>query len=197
MKSILTILFIGLISQLATAQFAETAEDICPLLIGEKIPNESVKNMSGEEINLTDAFEGKKAILVFYRGGWCPYCNRHLEALQLLEEEAVALGYKIIAVSPDAPNNLEETKNRNNLNYELVSDSNGKLTNAMGLAFKTSERQQKYIDQGSNGENPGYLPVPSLFVVNQESVIEFEYINPNYINRMSGDLLMSVLKSFK
>lgn len=69
MKSFLSLLFLGFFNQLAVAQFAQSAEDICPLLIGEKIPNQMVVSSIGKEVLLLEAFEEKRTVLVFYRGG--------------------------------------------------------------------------------------------------------------------------------
>jgi thiol-disulfide isomerase/thioredoxin len=75
MKKSLFILFAAL-SIAANAQnaIAKSATDIAPLLIGEKIPNAALKSAENTAVNLTDLIQKKKTVLVFYRGGWCPFC---------------------------------------------------------------------------------------------------------------------------
>ena len=91
------------------AQVADKPEDISPLLIGETIPDATLVNSDGENIQLYDLIKTKPTVLVFYRGGWCPYCNLQLSALAITQEEIIELGYQIIAVSPDNYKNLQPT----------------------------------------------------------------------------------------
>ena len=93
----------------ATAFFA-TAADIAtspdtvrPLLNGMTVPAISVLDQAGKTVDLTAAIKQKPTVLVFYRGGWCPYCNTQLAGLQQVEGEFAKLGYQIIAISPEAP----------------------------------------------------------------------------------------------
>jgi peroxiredoxin len=191
-------LFISLFSLASFAQteLPATATEISPLLIGERIPNITLKSVDNVDLNLTEILSKKKTILVFYRGGWCPYCNVHLAALGQSEKELVALGYQIIAVSPDAPQKLKMTNDKNNLNYLLLSDSAGVLSKAIGVAFQAPTNYKSILIDGSEGENKSlFIPVPSVFIVNTTSEIQFEYIAPDYKNRIKNDLLLAVAKS--
>lgn len=183
------------ITSIAFAQLPEKAEDISPLLIGETIPDEAVTTVDGQTVNLHKLLKEKPTVLIFYRGGWCPYCNHHLAEVGQAEAEILKLGYQIIAVSPDDVKHLQATEEKNKLNYQLLSDSKGLLTKATGIAFKAPERYGKMLVEYSSGDNAGFLPVPAVFVLNTKGEILFEYINPNYKERMPGDLLLAVLKS--
>ena len=178
------------------AQLPEKAEDISPLLIGEKIPETQVLTIDGKSVSTSDLFKAGKTIVIFYRGGWCPYCNTHLSEVGQIESELRALGYTIIAISPDAPENLKKSVDKNKLTYTLVSDKTGALARAMGIAFKAPQPYEKLLtpNQGEGAEL--FLPVPAVFLVNEEGGILFEYINPNYKNRISGELLLSTAKVF-
>ena len=176
------------------AQVAEIAQDISPLLISEKIPSIELTSMNGETASLTDIVNERRSILLFYRGGWCPFCNAHLSEVGQLEEEIEELGYQVIAVSPDSPLKLQESKRKTKVNYILYSDGDGTLTKAMGIAFRAPDRYKEKLSDHSDNQNQGFLPVPSLFVVETDGTILFEYISPNYKNRISANLLRSVLK---
>jgi len=76
----------------------------------------------------------------------------------------------------------------------LDSDGDGTLTKAMGIAFRAPDRYKEKLSDYSDNQNQGFLPVPSLFVVETDGTILFEYISPNYKNRISANLLRSVLK---
>lgn len=179
------------------AQIPEKSEDISPLLFGEVIPDLTLTNRDGKRQALSSIIGEKPTILLFYRGGWCPFCNRQLSEVQKNESDIVKLGYQIVAISPDSPEELNKSINKNDLTYQLYSDADGSLTKAMGIAFKAPERNQSMLVEKSGGLNDGFLPVPSVFVVDNERTILFEYINPDYKTRLSSDLLMAVLKALK
>ncbi len=183
----------------ADAQLPERAEDISPILIGETIPDITIVNTDSKEVNITDLLKDQPTVLIFYRGGWCPYCNAHLSDIADIEQDIIAAGYRVIAISPDAPDKLNLTVDKKELKYTLLSDSEGKLSTAMGIAFKAPESKWKtnQLQKYSCGKNPGFLPVPSVFVVNKKSEIQFEHINPNYRHRLDGKLLMAVLNALK
>ncbi|RTZ02794.1 AhpC/TSA family protein [Flavobacterium sp. RSP49] len=173
------------------------ATEIAPLLIGEKIPTFTLKSVENKDVNVTELISKKRTVLVFYRGGWCPYCNAHLAALADVEKELLDLGYQIIAISPDAPKSLKGTDDKEKLNYLLLSDSAGELSEAVGIAFQAPENYKAILNKGSEGVNSSFLPVPAVFILNVNAEIEFEYITPNFKNRISNDLLIAVAKSLR
>jgi peroxiredoxin len=195
MKKLLVIfLFAGLATFAASAQLPEKAEDISPLLIGEKIPDVALKATNGSNQQLHNIFGQKPTVLLFYRGGWCPYCNAHLAEIRDAESEVLKLGYQIVAVSPDSPENLQATDEKHNLAYSLYSDADGELIKAIGIAFKAPEKYAGMLSEKSDGQNKGFLPVPAVFIVDTSGNIQFEYINPNFKTRLSAGMLLAVLK---
>ena len=172
------------------------AEDISPILIGEKLPNANFQNLDGKSVQLRNLLEEKPTVLVFYRGGWCPYCNVQLSGLVEIEQDILELGYQILAISPDDFKNLQSTIENNSTKYKLLSDPNGEFIQEIGIAFKTSSSLKEYIiGKGQKGETSSVMPAPTVMIVDKKGVIKFEYINPNYKERISGDMLLSVLKT--
>jgi peroxiredoxin len=199
MKTIIitTLLFCGFTGLTSFAQIPGKAEDISPLLYGETIPEAMLVSPDGSKQSLLALIGKKPTVLLFYRGGWCPYCNTHLAEIQQAESEIIGLGYQIVAVSPDSPENLKGSVDKNHLKYDLYSDGDGTLAKAMGIAFQAPGRSSDMLKKWSGGFNNGFLPVPSLFVVDTSGTIVFEYINPEYKTRLSSDLLLAVLKALK
>ncbi|WP_339887492.1 peroxiredoxin-like family protein [uncultured Flavobacterium sp.] len=176
------------------AQIADAPENVSPLLIGEKIPNTELSGIDGKKVK-TDKIFNKKTVLVVYRGGWCPYCNNQLADMQEIESDILSLGYQIVAISPDSPSFLKETETKDKLNYALYSDSEGKFSQAIGIAFAAPEKYGKMLGKYSDDKNTSFLPVPTVYVLNEKQEIEFMYINPNYATRLKGELLLAVLKN--
>ena len=190
---LITLLFTGCSNQ---QPIPLVAEEISPFLIGETLPNGNFQNVEGEYIQLKAILEEKPTVLVFYRGGWCPYCNVQLSGLVEIEEDILELGYQIVAISPDDYKNLQSTIENNSTKYKLLSDPNGEFIQEIGIAFKTSSSLKEYIiGKGQKGETSSVMPAPTVMIVDKKGVIKFEYINPNYKERISGDMLLSVLKT--
>lgn len=177
------------------------AEDINPVLTGTKIPDVTVTDINGNTIDLIDRVSGKPSILIFYRGGWCPYCNLQLSKLQKIDSSLKSLGYEILAISPDRPEELRKSIEKNNLGYTLFSDSSMNASLQFGIAFKvadeTIEKYKSYdIDlESSSGLKHHLLPVPSVFILGTDGVIKFEYTNPNYKIRLEPEALLAEAKS--
>ena len=113
-----------------------------------------------------------------------------------IEEDILELGYQIVAISPDDYKNLQSTIENNSTKYKLLSDPNGEFIQEIGIAFKTSSSLTEYIiGKGQKGETSSVMPAPTVMIVDKKGVIKFEYINPNYKERISGDMLLSVLKT--
>jgi peroxiredoxin len=178
-------------------EFPEKAEDISPLLIGEKFPNASLLDSKGQEVLLNKLIKQKPTVLIFYRGGWCPYCNQQLASLAEAESQIIDLGYQIIAISPDDYSVLKPSIDDNKVTYLLFSDAGAKLIQEVGIGFKTPGMAKMYIKKKTKIDATEVLPVPTVMVVNTSGEILFEYINPNYKQRISEDLLISALKSLK
>lgn len=175
-------------------QLPEKAEDVKPLKVGESVPSLDLTSISGERISFGKLLKEKPTILIFYRGGWCPYCNQHLAEMADYEDKILEMGYQIVAVSPDSPENLGKTLEKNEIRYTLLSDSRGELIRAMGIAYQATFLYESIRSKGATGEKLDLLPVPSLFLIDQKGVIQYEYVNPDYKVRMSGEALMNEIR---
>jgi peroxiredoxin len=188
--------------QMAVAtEIAASATAVHPLLLGTQAPDIPLKTLAGKDTSLWKQMDGKPAILIFYRGGWCPYCNTQLSELRLIVKDAEALGYQLIAISPDLPEELSRTMTRDKLDYTLLSDSKAEAIKAFGIAFKVDDKTiKKYLNYGidlekSSGESHHVLPVPSVFILDRAHVLQFSFTHPDYRVRVPGDVIMAAAKA--
>lgn len=173
-------------------------EDISPLLAGEQIPVLQLPKSSGEMFDLNKSVSETPTILIFYRGGWCPYCSKQLAGLQEIEKDLKKLGYQIIAISTDSPGNLGKTMDKEKLSYTLLSDADLNAAKHFGIAFKSPKNYDKFLPETSGGKNiDKLLPVPSVFILNKKGNILFEYINPNMTQRLSAPLLKAAAAALR
>ena len=174
----------------------QSSHDISPLLTGEAIPMLTLPDASGKAFDLNKAVSQKPTILIFYRGGWCPYCNKQLSGLQEIEQDLTKMGYQVIAISTDSPENLSKSTRDGKLSYILLSDADLKAAKQFGIAFKGPKDYDKFLPKTSGGKNVDkLLPVPSVFILDKKGVIQFEYINPNADQRISPSLLKAAAAS--
>ena len=173
-----------------------SAKDVHPLVIGDSIPKLVLDTADGEAFDLNRAIEEKPSILIFSRGGGCPYCNLQLGQIQSIAAELRQMGYQILAISPDKPENLSASLGKNPLTYTLLSDHSMEAARTFGIAFRVDEATLgKYTEYGidleeASGEAHHLLPVPSVFVVDRGGIIQFSYSNPDYKVRIDpGDLV--------
>lgn len=124
-----------------------------------------------------------------------------LGQLQKIEDELLALGYRILAISPDLPENLRASVDKNSLSYVLLSDSKMEAAKAFGLAFRVDdqgyERLSGYgIDlEAASGEKHHLLPVPAVYLVGKDGIVQFQYANPNYRVRLTPEVLLAAAKT--
>ncbi|MCF2903019.1 AhpC/TSA family protein [Pseudoalteromonas sp. OFAV1] len=203
-KSLLISVLFVLSSQVIAAtatNIAESAERVSPLLPGLTVPNIELKDQYGKTVSLTERFKEKTTVLIVYRGGWCPYCSKQLASVQKIEKELASLDAQLIAVSPDSPEKLAETK-ITAPSYQLLSDDCLTLAQTLGLAFYLDDKTAKIYRNklGVNfvsleGEAKVALPVPAVFVIDTNGLVHFQYANPNYKVRLTEDLLLAAVKS--
>lgn len=162
-----------------------------PLKVGDRIPDVSLRTEEDKRIRLRETVAQKPTVLIFYRGGWCPFCTRHLQELGKIEKDLEATGVQLLAISMDQPSRLRETPNRDKLGYQLLSDSDAGAIKAFGIAFRVEDSIfQKYKDsyhidlEAISGEKHHLLPHPSVFVVDPSGAIRFAHVSQDYQVRL-------------
>lgn len=176
-------------------QLPSTADQVVFPVVGTKLPQATMFNPKGESVDLYRMIQSKKTVLIIYRGGWCPYCNVHLADLKEVQEELQAMGYQIIALSPDIPSKTSESLDKHELGYTLLSDPKSEFFIDLGIAFQAPGRYQNMLNKVSDGMNQGMLPVPGVLLIDTDATIEYAYFNPNYKKRLSNEDLLLAAKS--
>jgi peroxiredoxin len=142
----------------------------------------------------------KLTVLIFYRGGWCPYCNAHLHELKQAEPDLLTLGYDIYFLSADRPELLYSSLKEPDIHYTLLSDARMTAARAYGIAFRVDDatvaRYESFgIDlEAASGETHHELPVPAVFILDRKGVIRFAYANPDYKVRLNANDLLAAAR---
>ena len=174
------------------------AENAVPLKVGDAAPAVTVTALDGSSFDLGRAIAAKPTILIFYRGGWCPFCNRQLSGIQDYQQKFLDLGYQILAVGTDRPEALRATMTKDRLSYTLLSDRSMAAASAFRVAYRVAgDLAEKYatyhVDLPEIPGEPGgrWLPVPAIFVIGRDGVIRFAEFNANYKIRPPPDEILA------
>ena len=168
--------------------------------VGEKAPNFSLRNVHGEAISLRALLSKGPLVLSVYRGGWLPYCNLELEALEQAAERLSELGATFVAISPQLEVHSREFSEEKKLTFELLSDPGNEVAQLYGIRFELSEDlkevYQKFgIDLPKyNGDDSWTLPLPARLIIDQGGVIRYAEINTDYTVRPEPEDTLEALK---
>ncbi len=163
------------------------------LKVGDTIIDFELPNALGNTVSLKDYLSEGSVVISFYRGGWCPYCNIELRALQNLLPEFEKLNTKLIAISPETPDNSLDTAEKNNLSFEVLSDIDNIVAKQMGLVFQLPEDLREVyhsfnIDVPKHNGNKDYeLPMPATYVINSKGIIQYAFIPEDYTERANPE----------
>lgn len=170
------------------------------IAVGDPIPDTVLLTIEDKEITLRDAIAGKPTVLIFYRGGWCPYCTKHLTALAGIQEDLDKLGIQILAISPDQPSKLREKPDNAKIPYQLLSDRTMEVAKTFGIAFEvdggTREKYRGFgIDlEAASGEAHHLLPHPAVYVIDAKGIIRFAHVNEDYKVRLEAEKVLEAAR---
>ena len=171
------------------------------LQVGDTAPDFKLANAVGEEVSLYETLQDNDyVVLNFYRGAWCPYCNLEMNALRSINEEVKSLNGAIIAISPETPDLSLSMKEKHELEFEVLSDTDYKVEKEYGLVFSLSEKIRPYyeslgIDIPTATKNSSYdLPMPATYVVNKNKEIIFAFIDEDYTKRSEPQDILDAIK---
>ena len=190
-------LLLVLSASAARAEIAASAEETSPLAAGVAAPAFTVRDADGSDFDFEPGALERPAMLIFYRGGWCPYCNRHLAELRHVVPELEERGMDVYFLSADSPYNLASALHGDaqGLDYTLLSDARLSAAKAFGLAFRISDdyyRQAKEYGldlEEASGETHRALPIPAAYLIDAAGMIRFAHTNPDYTQRLSAEEL--------
>jgi peroxiredoxin len=170
---------------------------------GAKFPDLTLANARDGQTRIYDVLARGPLVITFYRGGWCPYCNLELRAYQSALTDIRALGAELIAISPEAPDHTLSTAEKNDLKFEILSDVNGALEDALGIRFELSDPIVALCKRfgndlpSHNGDGRWSLPVPATYVLDRDGRIVLAFVDPDYRRRLEPAAAIAALHKIK
>ena len=171
------------------------------LKVGEIAPNFTLPNAVGKDIELQSLLNTGPAVIAFYRGQWCPYCNLELRGLQQSLPELEKLGAKLVAISPQTPDNSLSTVEKNELTFEVLSDVGNRVAREFGLVFALPEELRPIYEgfgldlPAHNGDETFELPIPATYVIAPNGNVIHAFANADYTQRLDPEEIVAALKT--
>lgn len=169
------------------------------LRAGDHAPDFTLPNARGGVVRLSHALASGPVVLSFYRGGWCPYCNLELRALQNVLPECGAVGATLIAVSPQTPDESLSTAEKNDLAFPVLSDSGSRVAKSFGIAFDLADDLRPVFTSlgqalpDRNGDESWVLPLPATYVIDRDGIIAFAHVDVDFRNRLEPATITATL----
>jgi peroxiredoxin len=171
--------------------------------VGSVSPDFRLPNLRGDLVSLADLLRDGPVVVTFYRGGWCPYCNIQLRAYQAALPQMAALGARLVAISPQLPEQSLSTAQADELTFHVLSDVGNEAARRFGLVYALPEelraalRSNNKALPGINGDESWELPVPATYVIGRDGRIALAYIEVDYRKRLEPEAILAALRSLR
>ncbi len=187
----------------ATLNLRSTGIENNALKTNDLAPEFSLNNHNNLSKSLNEYLKESIIILSFYRGGWCPYCNMELHALQEHLPEIEKLGARLVAISPEVPDHSLSTHEKNELVFDILYDQGNTVAKEYGLVFKLPDVLRPIYDKfgldipDHNGDDTFELPMPATYIINQQGKIIYHFVNSDYTRRAEPSDLIEIIKKIQ
>ena len=171
------------------------------LRVGSTAPDFSLPDSSGKVVALSGLLARGPAVVTFYRGGWCPFCDLQLRAYQGVLMQVHDLGAELVAVSPQTPDYVLSDVEKKQLTFPVLTDAHNRVAGAYGLVFSLSDvLKQLQTGFGNpipkfNGDDSWELPMPGTFVLDRNGVVLLAHVDPNFMVRLEPAAILDALRA--
>jgi len=167
--------------------------------VGDPAPGFTLPDQLGRQVSLLGELQQGPVVLIFYRGEWCPYCNALLRTYGLRAADFSQRDARLLAVSPQTPDNSLTMAEKHSLECPVLSDEGGEVIGSYGLKYDVTAHEL-YKAGGAdlpkfNGTGGWILPAPAVFVVDREGIVRFVSVNGDYTHRAEPDEALAALDS--
>jgi peroxiredoxin len=168
------------------------------LKVGDKAPDASLPDVTGKMQSLAEIFSQGPTLVIFYRGGWCPYCNLQLHDYAVNKPEFEKRGLRLVAISVDKPSEEAKTQAKHGVPFPMLSDSKLAAHQAYRVVHVPGDPEKQglaayHIDLAAySGESHGDFAVPAIFLVDRNDVVRFVHVEEDYKTRPSARQMLSV-----
>jgi peroxiredoxin len=184
------------IAHLAETGFGQRAKQV-----SDRAPAIVLPDAHGKSFDVASLLKKGPAVVIFYRGGWCPYCNLELKSYQALQSRFAAAGASLVAISPEKPDDTVSTSEKNALTFPVLSDVGQSVGKAFGIVYAFTD-ELRSVYEGFNLDIPARngapddwsLPLSATYVIGPDGVILFADTSVDYRYRTDPLDVLDVLE---
>ena len=170
--------------------------------VGDRAVDFELPEIGGRNLRLSELWAAGPVVLVYYRGGWCPFCNQYLAVLQKSLLDIHALDAQLVAVSPELSKHGQVTQEKNKLTFPLVSDAANQVARQYGIVYRISDKVIPYYNQfldieEYNGDLSYELPLAATYVIDTGGVVRYAFLEADYKQRADPQEVLAVLRRLK
>ena len=170
--------------------------------VGDILDEFTLPDATDRSVSLSELVSDGPVVIVFYRGGWCPYCNLALRQYQSeLVPRLGSFGATLVAVSPQRPDESLTFLEKRSLAFTVLSDAGAHLAGRLGIAFNPAEAVLEIqrgrgldIREGNVDGSPD-LPMPAVLIVDSERTVRFADVQPDYTSRTEVSEILAALEA--
>jgi peroxiredoxin len=186
------------IMETSTNKLKEQSLSTKALQTGDILPTFTLPDVNNKNRSLSD-FKEDFLVISFYRGGWCPFCNMELRALQNILPQLNKLNTALVAISPETPDNSLTTSEKNKLTFSVLSDLENQYAKSLGLVFQLPEDLRSVYHSFNlnvdkhNGNKDYELPMPATYIVNKDREVICNFTPEDYTERLDPEKVLAVI----
>jgi peroxiredoxin len=182
-----------------TNEIKESGVERHALKTGDMMPDFELANQYGELRRLSDYLADSPVVLNIYRGGWCPYCNMEMKALQGVQNKIESYGARLVGMAPETPDRALSTAECAGIAIDILSDTGNRVAEQMGLVFELPQALRPIYEKfgidipAFNGDDSFRLPIPATYIIGQDGEIIFDFVNADYTLRLEPEEIVEIL----
>ncbi len=183
------------------AAWQATGRSADAVAVGDVLSDFTLPDATGRDVSLSELVTDGPVVLVFYRGGWCPYCNL---ALHQYQSELVPLlpsyGATLAAISPQKPDESLTTAEKHGLQFAVLSDAGARVARQLGIGFEPAEdvlEAQRALGldiRDGNADSSPELPMPTVLIVDSARTVQFADVQADYTSRTEVSEILAALE---
>jgi peroxiredoxin len=166
-----------------------------------KAPDFIAKDQNGKDVSLTSLRRQGPVVVLFYRGNWCPYCNKQLKELQDSLQYITSKGASVVAITPEATEGVEKTVEKTGASFPIIYDKGVKISKAYNVSYEVDSATVNMYKSNwdvdflkiNQQKEKAYLPVPAVYIIDKKGVITYRFFESDVTKRPSvQELVMNL-----
>lgn len=160
------------------------------LKVGATVADFIAKDIFDKTYTLSNALKNGSVVLIFIRGQWCPFCNKHLKKLQEQFSKIYEKGASVVVVTPEKSEFIKKTIEKTGAEFTILYDEDYKIAKTFDVLFLPNIMMRVMYNtvlgaklKESHSDDSEQLPIPATFIISKEMKVAWRHFDPDYKKR--------------